>query len=791
MPLLQREQAQQKSPTSQSPDAATEKKARPIDLVPEENKAQTAGASAPPSGNGPAVQKKDEGGTPAPTPTAAEQKTGTPPAADAKQGDDKKEADPKAPANDAKAAEDKKKEEERTKAVTAQWEGLLGKWLGGPLAKIVLEEVSVAKLNGYVNDGLKAAGPAIGSALKDATKPDAAQEKGLKDFSDALAGVMTGLVDSWVKSDSGQKVLTKISQWVQDNPGWVMSIVGTALIGGAIAAWFANPDVKFDVPLGLPKGWEMKAGIDLGKLQNMGFQGASLVVANKNQAIKMAASVSNKDTKENGEVTKNEKGGKLAINVGKDEDQHAAFVMNGTITETKDGLVAHTMGGSLDLVDPKTGAKVSISKEGKWDSKGNKEDSFSYSAQAGTDVTGSFSCNLKDAVVVDEKGNIHTLSSQAIKVAVGDKAGKFNVSIGQKTETKDGKESTTTEIGASAKGQLGAGTLFEGQSNISIGEDKVVVKLNGKMETTIGGKKVTFDGSYQTDGEITGKIKVGDGDAYREIKGTKKGDQITFSTVDVFKGGQVEQKMTADEKTGKTGQQTTATANLGANTKMTMSGGSEGSKVGVDTKVGDNTSLSANAGTDANGQFQGGASVKYTTDMLKMNLDAEMKNGKGSLGLGASLNTPEGFKFDANLKLDDTRITEMALKFGYKDPNAFRTFLVGYKRTWMQDNQQYADHFDALLEYSFGKFQARASGGVDLMGGKLQKTNLDLGGAYSLNDKWKLVGGMQMNGMMNNDTNRMQQSFKPYVGAQYGNVGVAGYYDTGSKSAGVMLTIPF
>lgn len=753
--LQQREQSQSKSP-SPAPEAAADKKApRPEDLVPPENKVAQAGTG----------DAKD--------------------AAAAKDG--------KAPATTApKSADEKKAEDERKAAVTAKWEGLLGKWLGGQLAKIVLEEVSVDKLNGYVKDGLKSAGPALGDALKGQVKPTEAQAAGLKSFSDALAGVMTGLVDNWVQSEAGQKVLTKISHWVQDNPGWVMGIVGTALIGGAIAAWFANPDIDIKIPLGLGKDWKATAGLDLGKLQELGFQGASLVVANKNQSIKLAAEVKNKEEKNDaGEVTKKEKSGKLEVGLGKKEAEHMTFVMNGSIVETKDGLVAHTLGGSLDLVDPKTGAKITIGRDGKWDSRGNKEDAFSYSASVGKDVTGSFTCNLKNATVVDKEGNIINLSSQELKVAVGDKANKFAGSIGQKQESKDGKTTTTTTLGASMKGQLGPGALFETDGNVAITEDKVVVKLGGKLTAKVGGKDIELDGNYQTDGAVQGKIKIGKGDEYKIIQGEKKGETITFSTKDVFKGGSLEKKTTTDTKTGKQGEQTTATADLNKNTKLTMSGGSEGSKVGLDTKIGDATTLKGHVGTDAAGNAQGGLGLKYDTETVKFFLDAEMSKGKSTFGAGTSINTAEGFKFDASLKLDETRLTEVGVKLGYKDPAAFRTFLVGYKREWMKENQQYADKFDLMLEYSLGKFQTRFQAGMDLHGGKLAKTNLDLSGAYQINKDWKAVGGLQMSGVMNNDTNRLQQNFTPYVGAQYGNVQVIGKYDVNNKAFSVGLGLSF
>lgn len=743
------DQAATKAPTP-TPTAQTtpEKRKQPEDLVPEENK----------------VQKKDG----------------------ASEGGGEKSAEEK-------AAADKKAKEERAAAVVANWEQTLGKWLGAPLAKIVLENVSLDALNGYVQDGLKAAGPALGDVLKDQAKPaDKKQEEGLKAFSDALSGVITGQVDQWVKSPTGQKVLKAISDWVQDHPGWVMTIVGAAVIGGAIGAYVANPDLDLEVPFNLGKDWQVKAGIDLGKLREIAFQGASLVVANKNAGIKMKAEVKKDDEKNDaGDVTKSTQSGSVEVNVGKDKESQMTFAMNGKIVDTKDGLLAYTAGGKLELFDPASGAKVTVTQDGKWDNKGNKEDAFSYSASVGKDVTGSFTTNLKNATVVDTNGNIVSLSSRELKVAVGSKAAKFEAST--KTEEKDGKESTTSTIGVSGKGQLGAGTMFEGSSNVSIGDDKVVVKLNGKMTATIAGKPVEMDAAYETDGVIKGRIKVGSGNEYREVIGEKKGDVVTFSTKQVFVGGSLEQKTTTDKKTGQSGQQTTVTAGVGKDQTVTASGGSEGSNVKYEGKDigGSGVGINAGVGQDAEGKTNANVGVKYDKGSLKAYLDYTMKQGESTMGVGASVSTEDGWKFSGDLKLDEARMTELALKMGYQNPDEFKGFLLGYKQTWSKENQQYAHHFDALLEYSIGRWYARAQGGMDIMGGKLQKTNLDLGLGYKLNDKWTAIGGVQMNGMRNEQNNQFDMGYKPYVGLQYGGVGVAGYYDTQSKGGGIMLTIPF
>jgi hypothetical protein len=128
---------------------------------------------------------------------------------------------------------------------------------------------------------------------------------------------------------------------------------------------------------------------------------------------------------------------------------------------------------------------------------------------------------------------------------------------------------------------------------------------------------------------------------------------------------------------------------------------------------------------------------------------------------------------------------------GYQNPDEFKGFLLGYKRSWSQEHNAYAHKFDALLEYSLGRWYGRVQGGFDIMGNKLQKTNLDLTAGYKINDKWMAIGGMQMNGSLNTQTNnQLDMGYKPYLGLQYGGIGVAGYYDTGTRRGGLMLTVP-
>lgn len=637
MPVYEQSSAAKSNAPVQREEAAPDKKQRPADLVPEENKA---------------VQKKQEGDPPAAKSATTAAPAGGEATTTAQEGSTAKEGGGDAATEEAKKkAEESKKE--RDAAITAKWQSLLGDWLGGEMAKVVLENCSLDAFNGYVQDGLKAGGSAINDLLKDQTKPaDAKQAEGVKKFGDAVGALLIPQIDKWMKSPEAQKILGKISNWIQGNPKEVMLIVGGALIGGAIAAWIANPSIDLSTSLNLGGDWKLKAGIDLGKLREMAYGGATLAVQNKATKI---------------------------------EFKH-------------------------------------------------------------------------------------------------------------KVEEKDGEKKSSAELGASTEAKFGGGSLFKGSSNVIIADDKVTVKLNGALETEIAGQKVTFDGAYDSNGPIKGKIRIGDKDEYREVMGQKDGDVVTFSTKQVFAGGaSVEQKTTSNGATGKDGHQTTANVPVGAGQSMSMTAGTEGNKVGyTNSNVGGSgVGINASAGTNAEGKSEFKAGAKYDNGTLKAALDATMLDGKTSMGASFGMNTKEGYKFDASLKLDDKRMTELALKMGYQNPDEFKGFLLGYKKSWSDENKQYADHFDVLLEYSIGKWYGRAMGGMDIMGNQVKKTNLDLGLGYQMNKDWMLIGGMQANGAMNQSTNQFDMSYKPYLGAQYKGVGVAAYYDSGSKGGGLMLTIPF
>ncbi len=701
------------------------------------------------------------------------------------------------------------KEAERRKAVVAKWEQCLGKWLGGPLSALVLEHVSLDALNGYVDQGLKAAGPALGGALnsglKGKTKPQAGdQEKALKAYSDALSGAMTGLVEQWMASPGGQKVLKSISNFIQGNPGWTMGIVGTALIGGAIGAWFANADLsKIEVPLNLPKGWDLKLGLDLGTIQNLGFNGAAITVANKSQGFSFSAKgkQSEKETDkkdaEGNPLVEKKKEGSAELVLGKDKEPKFTFGVNGSITDSGDGLVVYTAGQKVELVDPINGVKISIDEKGKWDTKGNRENSFTYAASAGKEdgLNGAFNFNATSATVVDQQGNIVDIASRKVGVAIGKKALKFKASASEKAETKGGETKTTKSADVSGEGQLTKGLSFNGQAGVEMTGDALKVKFGGGVTAKVGDKTIELAGNYETDGEVKGRIKLGSGSEYTEVTGTKKGDVVTFSTKEVFKGGSKETTVTSDPTKG-VSSKTTATADLGKGASMSMTHGTEGSGVGVKGQKIGGTPLDASAGAtfSPDGQVTGAnAGLAYNTDLLKAKLDLVMKDAKTTFG--ASVGVQQGgLKLNTDLKVQDKTLTHFGASVGFRNEAETFSFLAGYKRSFLDKDQAYADRFDLALEYSLERFSTRFAGDLTLGPGGKKGAGLDLGVGYDIGAKkdWQLMAGAKTSIMYDDPLKQNQVGVTPYIGLGFkpANVSVMFNYDTQSQAAFLSLGIP-
>jgi len=147
------------------------------------------------------------------------------------------------------------------------------------------------------------------------------------------------------------------------------------------------------------------------------------------------------------------------------------------------------------------------------------------------------------------------------------------------------------------------------------------------------------------------------------------------------------------------------------------------------------------------------------------------------------------------LDLDESRLTELSLKFGWKDPKEFQSFLLEYKRSWLAEQGQYSDRFDAMLETSLSKVALRVQGTAGLQGGQLTNAGVKAMGAYTLNENWKVLGGAgydyQRPGVSGDLGLNKGSGATIYGGLQYKDVPITVGYRPGDKAWTVGVTLKF
>ena len=186
------------------------------------------------------------------------------------------------------------------------------------------------------------------------------------------------------------------------------------------------------------------------------------------------------------------------------------------------------------------------------------------------------------------------------------------------------------------------------------------------------------------------------------------------------------------------------------------------------------------------------SSVGYDKDGFKAQLDVAMKEGKSTAGASASYEK-DGLSVSGSAKADLTEgeLTELALKVGWKDPKAFTAFYLAYKGKYCGENQVPEHQFNAMFQFAVGKVATRFTGQLDMRGGAVKSTNLDLTGAYTINKDWKALGSVGYTGDRGTDNGAFQGHMNLGVGVQYKNVAIKATYTPDQKAWDVGIVIPF
>lgn len=805
-------------------------------------------------------------------------------------------------------------EAQRVAAAQAGWESLLGQSIGGKAFEAIQKHVSVDKLLEYAKKATESLGKAANKGIKPTGEGAAAGLMDEQSEADALNKMLAALgpalveaANEWLESDSGTAVRTDISQWIEEHPATVTSSVAVIVIGAAVAAWLSNAEVPtLKKMFNINDRWSAGGSIDLGRIQNLSVQAATLAVAYEGEKIKGSLEGSYEATEVDGE-----KGANIGVAGRLSRGENLTLSINGNLTQVGGRVVASSTSGALKIVDAKAGNTYTLGADGKWNEDGSGEQNVELGGEFkdGDVVVGSLNLTGKNVTVVGADGQILRTSTGALTAVVSPKGsstttvhvnGKVEEKAGGATITSydgsvvvlssdkqtshtlgvDGSQSSTGagEMGVqytleTKNGDVSSGRLELGGRRVMIIDEagnvvstdtanvKVVYDASGANVTAAasvasdGSGSASVKGEFETSGgtEITtkGEVKVDEaGDATVLVEGgvstllddtplsfdlnhqrntgdTSPKDQwggrfllgdsnnqydlnghydfatdgFRFESARVLADGSFRWSESIEsDGTDTVGTQGFTYNPAGAynfNFSESTSGDQSWQTVGMGRQMGKDGGLGYDLNATTGDRTGLDLGIDYQRDKFKAALDLAMSEAASTVSASGSYDSGDGITLSASGKydLDEGRLQELGAEMGFRDPEAFKTFMLDYKRTWQSDHAAYSDRFGVLIERALGDVQVRLKGDLTLTDGQLTNTSVDGLAAYGINENWKALGGAgyEMDRGFNTDIN----SDRYYLqgGVQYKDVGVVIQYDPpqGGRGHGasLKLVIPF
>ena len=404
-------------------------------------------------------------------------------------------------------------------------------------------------------------------------------------------------------------------------------------------------------------------------------------------------------------------------------------------------------------------------------------------------------------------GSLQHIAFQAATASIAYKSKGLNASLKGEVD-KDGKGKAT--LAASAEGKVGKEGTLNAKGSASLATDGTLkASVDGGLKTKVGGTPLEVAaGLSHSDGKkvdpttkVNARVSFGEKGEQKTVSGSyNPGDGSFDLKLDqtTLEGALTAGTTLSRDAKGLESQGLAASYAATDRDKVSVRGdkrsdGATGGEVSYEHKAGKDGGLYA-ALTAGTGTHKGlDAKVGWSEDKLKSELHLAMKDGLSTMGGSASYGGKTGLhgSASADLNLTDAQLQKFAVQLGWKDPEKFRSFLIGYKAEWMADNAEYAHEFNVMLEYAVGRVAGRLTGTMGVQGGQVTKGNLDLTGAYDLNKDWKLLGSVGMAGNSMAAPGAYDPTLQVGAGVQYKNVAIKATYTPESKSWGVGLTIPF
>jgi hypothetical protein len=178
--------------------------------------------------------------------------------------------------------------------------------------------------------------------------------------------------------------------------------------------------------------------------------------------------------------------------------------------------------------------------------------------------------------------------------------------------------------------------------------------------------------------------------------------------------------------------------------------------------------------------------LSFQRSDLTAKLDAQLSTLAGESKVSGSVEKSWGdHRADASFSalLDDPKLMDAGAFYGFKDPDAFKSFLLQYKREGKTSESALSLVVERELADVRLRWQQKLTWGGE-RGGQL---NTQFHGAKFLNKDAALIGGLEHDYDMKTGKSRVT----PQVGVQYKGLPVLVGYDMEKKGVKIGITIPF
>lgn len=379
-------------------------------------------------------------------------------------------------------------------------------------------------------------------------------------------------------------------------------------------------------------------------------------------------------------------------------------------------------------------------------------------------------------------GKIQNLSIQAAKATLAYQTEGFRGSV---TVAHDGeKDVNSVTAKVSGAGALGHALTADGKADAILRDDgSLTLSASGGLDTSLGRQPVRAEAGVshtQAAGEstserVTASVRLGEDGTHREYSGTydRADDTFQLKSTRVLNDGATSLTDTVDRdgdgmvSSGREFSHSPSDGHrLGFREETNALGGGQRFSYSA-TDLGGPLSLGLSAGT---GTLAGlNANVDYKRGDVEAALDLEIKDQVSLLSLSAASKPSDGWSYGANLKmnLSDSRLEELGTSLGWQHPTEFKSFALGYKAKWLEQNPEMQHHFDSSFEYAVGRVSGRLTGSMDLQGRTLMGTRADLLMGYEVNPTWTALAGVGYEGQRNADTHNLDGALSFRTGVQY------------------------